>query len=516
MANEINNTVSPTISATVSSTIISCIPKTIADHIANTSNPHNVTCSQIGAMPYDANIVSDANYTHTDNNFNNTYKGSLDSLSTTYATNTALSELQTQVNSMQSNVSSITSIGSSNSSNLSTIQSDVSGIKTKINSIENSITSVSTTSSSNAGKITTIENSIVEMTNSINSNATNISSLSSGKVDKVDGKGLSTEDFTTELKTKLVGLNASGTSGGGGITIVQKNYLYNQQFNINQRSKSSYPIGTAKSYCLDRWQKDPDVVVTYASKQNIATVSNMSTTTMEGICQFIFDHSNLLGKQVTFCLKTSTGTYTLTSDALPTDPETTSQNTILKTVSTDFGALQLEFATKHFCIKILLNPATSETEYTTITPKSAKLEEGTAYTGLTLNTRVIDSDECRHFYQKLSCRSAYATGFIGYYPSKTEYNLIFPLNTNLYMTSLTFVKDSTSNNPKIYKLNGETLTLTDYRTFTAKYKDADRTFLHMYIDYAVDNTEMLGDSAKKLEFCFGQLPGFAVDAEITS
>ena len=84
------------------------------------------------------------------------------------------------------------------------------------------------------------------------------------------------------------------------------------------------------------------------------------------------------------------------------------------------------------------------------------------------------------------------------------------------MTSLTFVKDSTSNNPKIYKLNGETLTLTDYRTFTAKYKDADRTFLHMYIDYAVDNTEMLGDSAKKLEFCFGQLPGFAVDAEITS
>ncbi len=350
----------------------------------------------------------------------------------------------------------------------------------------------------------------------INSNGMNFADMLGRDNLSITSEGITAKHGADGITYDLKYSNIATKSDIPSTTIVQRNYLYNQQFNINQRSKTSYPVGTAKSYCLDRWQKDPDVVVTYASRQDIATVSNMSTTTMEGICQFIFDHSNLLGKQVTFCLKTTTGTYTLTSDTLPTDPETTSQNTILKTVSTDFGALQLEFATKHFCIKILLNPATSETEYTTITPKSAKLEEGTVYTGLTLNTRVIDSDECRHFYQKLSCRSAYATGFIEYFPAKTAYNLIFPLNTNLYMTSLTFVKDSESNNPKIYKLNGETLTLTDYRTFTAKYKDADRTFLHMYIDYEVDNSEMLGDKTKMMEMCFGQLPGFAVDAEITS
>lgn len=35
-----------------------------------------------------------------------------------------------------------------------------------------------------------------------------LTSAVSGKVDKVEGKGLSTEDFTTELKTKLVALPA--------------------------------------------------------------------------------------------------------------------------------------------------------------------------------------------------------------------------------------------------------------------------------------------------------------------
>lgn len=41
----------------------------------------------------------------------------------------------------------------------------------------------------------------------ISTNASNISNLSSGKVDKVTGKGLSTNDYTTEDKTKLAGLS---------------------------------------------------------------------------------------------------------------------------------------------------------------------------------------------------------------------------------------------------------------------------------------------------------------------
>ena len=43
------------------------------------------------------------------------------------------------------------------------------------------------------------------------------------KVDKVPGKGLSTEDFTSELKNKLEsmtpGSGGSGSGGGGGVDV---------------------------------------------------------------------------------------------------------------------------------------------------------------------------------------------------------------------------------------------------------------------------------------------------------
>lgn len=49
---------------------------------------------------------------------------------------------------------------------------------------------------------------------------TKIKALLQNKVDKVPGKGLSTEDFTTAEKTKLAGIPEGGGGGGGGtITI---------------------------------------------------------------------------------------------------------------------------------------------------------------------------------------------------------------------------------------------------------------------------------------------------------
>ncbi|TGY79009.1 hypothetical protein [Lepagella muris] len=43
-------------------------------------------------------------------------------------------------------------------------------------------------------------------------NALNLTSALNGKVDKVDGKGLSTNDFTNDLKTKLDGIAANATA----------------------------------------------------------------------------------------------------------------------------------------------------------------------------------------------------------------------------------------------------------------------------------------------------------------
>lgn len=47
-----------------------------------------------------------------------------------------------------------------------------------------------------------------EMNSAIQQNAADISSLESGKVDKIDGKGLSTNDYTTSEKSKLGGIAA--------------------------------------------------------------------------------------------------------------------------------------------------------------------------------------------------------------------------------------------------------------------------------------------------------------------
>lgn len=63
------------------------------------------------------------------------------------------------------------------------------------------------------GRVTTLEEDNVKNKSDISNlqkdnetNKTNISNLQNTKVDKTEGKGLSTEDFTTELKTKLEGL----------------------------------------------------------------------------------------------------------------------------------------------------------------------------------------------------------------------------------------------------------------------------------------------------------------------
>ena len=65
------------------------------------------------------------------------------------------------------------------------------------------------------------------------------------KVDKVPGKGLSTEDFTSELKNKLESMTpGSGGSGTGGGVDVQNAVLYVEQtLNADQRAQARENIG---------------------------------------------------------------------------------------------------------------------------------------------------------------------------------------------------------------------------------------------------------------------------------
>lgn len=71
-------------------------------------------------------------------------------------------------------------------------------------------------------------------------NTTAITALQNGKVDKVTGKQLSTEDFTTAEKNKLAGLNNyDDTQVQADITALQNNKL-----NINDLINKIYPIGS--------------------------------------------------------------------------------------------------------------------------------------------------------------------------------------------------------------------------------------------------------------------------------
>lgn len=334
------------------------------------------------------------------------------------------------------------------------------------------------------------------------------------KVDKVEGKGLSTEDFTTALKEKLESIDTSGGSSGGSGTVIQKNYLYNQEFTINQREKTLYPVGTADSYCVDRWQKGADVEVTYTNSTSVTTISNKSTTQLEGITQYIADDTTLLGKQVTFTVKTTEGTYSMTTDPLPLTPKKTHKNTIIQTQNTSFGALQIEFAKTHFLVRILINPATSDTDYTTITPVYAKLELGVSFTGIDYKDKYSYLQECSQFYQKNPFRTLYTHGYYVRYSTYTQYFATCPLGTNFYSSTLKFeIKDGS--HPKLLT-NENGISDLVYDSVATTLKGPDKSVVAISMTINEDNSAILGDKTSKYELCMFSFPNSSIDGEITS
>lgn len=493
MSSTISSNTSSPITATITANITTNIPKIVQEHLTSKDNPHNVTCSQIGAMPYDENIVSDSNYVHTDNNFSNSYKSALDNLSTTYATqqnlditNNNINTIQTDINSLNSGISSLNETTNTNTNDINSTKADIATLSASLSDINSNISSIES----------------------------DIATLDNSKVDKISGKGLSTEDFTTELKEKLVSIDTTNIGSSSVSNCIQKNYLYNQEFTINQREKTLYPVDTADSYCVDRWQKGADVEVTYTNSTAVTTISNKSTTQLEGITQYIADDTTLLGKQVTFTVKTTEGTYSMTTEPLPLTPKTTHKNTIIQTQNTSFGALQIEFAKTHFLVRILINPATSDTDYTTITPVYAKLEQGLNFTGIDYKDKYSYLQECSQFYQKNPFRTFYTPGYRVQYSSYTQYFATCPLGTNFYSSTLKFeIKDGSY--PRVLSsINGINDLIYDSVSITLKGPDKSAVAISMTINE--DNSAILGDETSKYELCMFSFPNSSIDGEITS
>lgn len=96
--------------------------------------------------------------------------------------------------------------------------------------------------------------------------ATTITEQIGNKVDKIEGKGLSTNDYTTEEKEKLAGL-----------MVVNPNLFINWYFPkaINQRGLESY---TGDGYTIDRWKlSNTRITVKPESDGLLATRSNTGT-----------------------------------------------------------------------------------------------------------------------------------------------------------------------------------------------------------------------------------------------
>lgn len=99
-----------------------------------------------------------------------------------------------------------------NFSELNTNKADTSAIPTKTSQLTNDSNYVNQTQLTTAINNINIPSKTSDLTNDSGfTTTTAMNAALAGKVDKVDGKGLSTNDYTTDEKNKLAGLSAPST-----------------------------------------------------------------------------------------------------------------------------------------------------------------------------------------------------------------------------------------------------------------------------------------------------------------
>ena len=112
-----------------------------------------------------------------------------------------------------SDMNEIKEVVNANADELDTAKEDIENLQSgqgtsnaEITSLKNRVSTLETDNTTNKQDISSLKNKTATLETDNETNKTNITNLQSNKVDKVEGKGLSTEDFTTELKEKLEGL----------------------------------------------------------------------------------------------------------------------------------------------------------------------------------------------------------------------------------------------------------------------------------------------------------------------
>ena len=125
------------------------------------------------------------------------------------------------------------------------IKEAVNGNADELDTAKEDIENLQSGQGTNNTDITDLKNRVTTLEGDNKTNKTNIDNLQNNKVDKVEGKGLSTEDYTTEEKQKLAGLNnyndaeiKQDISNIKKEQITQNNNIKNLQKNDAQQDKS--------------------------------------------------------------------------------------------------------------------------------------------------------------------------------------------------------------------------------------------------------------------------------------
>ena len=185
-------------------------------HTTNTSNPHNVTKTQIGLGNVDN--TSDLNKpisTATQSALNNKVdKVEGKGLSTEDYTTAEKEKLATLNNyndtEVKADIFKLQSDVSTAKENISTLQEDVTGVEGNVSTLTQSVSTLDTTVDGLNTKVEGLETDVTELQGTVSDVEETVGTLQTNlnnKVDKVQGKGLSTNDFTNQYKTKLDGLN---------------------------------------------------------------------------------------------------------------------------------------------------------------------------------------------------------------------------------------------------------------------------------------------------------------------
>lgn len=134
----------------------------------------------------------------------------------------------------------------------------------------------------------------IESTETLDGLLSDVATQISGKVDKVSGKGLSTNDYTTAEKNKLSGIEAgaqknavASVAGKTGVVALVKGDV--GLGNVDNTSDANKPISTATQAALDLKADAADIPTALKNPSAITVTLNGGTT--EGTNKFTYDGS---------------------------------------------------------------------------------------------------------------------------------------------------------------------------------------------------------------------------------